>query len=180
MIQRKKALWIVLSLGFLIVSVISAYFLGQRGLALPFRQTNDMLHEMDSPVTLDFLIPAGFYIDQNVTIGEVVQNRVRNPGDRLTFVLTRISESVPARYRYGGTVLLYLFWTLLFLIFCRLFTWMAYSSALRMSFLCGAIVYFFMPDLVMGRGDDGAFLVWATALLLMALWLRKRKAGKTH
>jgi hypothetical protein len=178
MIQGKKALWIVLSVGFLVVSVVSAYFLSQRGLSLPFRQTNDMLHKMDSPVTLDFLIPSGFYIDQKVTIGEVVQHRFQKPGNRLALALTRISESVPARYRYTGTVLLYLFWTFLFLVFYRLFTWMTYASALRMSFLCGAILYFFMPDLVMGRLDDGAFLVWAMALLVMALWLRKRRAGK--
>jgi hypothetical protein len=159
--------------------MVSVYFLTKRVLALSFRQTNDMLHELDSPVTLDFLIPAGFYIDQKTTIGDVVQRRFRGPGDRLALVLKRISESVPARYRYTGTVLLYLFWSLLFLIFCRLFTWMTYASALRMSFLCGAIVYFFMPDLVMGRIDDIAFLVWAMVLLLLALWFRRRKAGKT-
>jgi hypothetical protein len=178
MIQSKKRLWVALSLGLLIVSVVSFYFFSKRVLALSFRQTNDMLHQMDSPVTLDFLIPAGFYIDQKATIGDVVQTRFKRPKGRLASVLARISESIPARYRYIGTALLYCFWSFLFLIFCRLFTWMSYASALRTSFLCGAIVYFFMPDLVMGRIDDSAFLVWATVLLLLALWLRKRKAVK--
>ena len=179
MIQKKKALWIVLSVGFLIVSMASAYFLISKGLALPFRQTNDMLHQMDSPVTLDFLIPAGFHIDQKVTIGEVIQQRFHKPGNRLTLALAKISESVPAKYRYTGTVILYFFWTLLFLVFCRLFTWMAYASALRMSFLFGAIVYFFMPDLIVGKVDDGIFLIWAVALMVIAQGLRRRKTGKT-
>ena len=72
------------------------YLLSQNLLALPFRETNDKLHEMKSPVTLDFLIPGGFYMDDKVTIREVIQKRFQKPGDRLTLVFITVSESVPA------------------------------------------------------------------------------------
>jgi hypothetical protein len=179
MIEGRKALCIVLSVGFLLVGSAILYFLGHKALALPFRQANDMLHEMDFPLTLDFLIPGGFYIDKKTSIGEVVQRRFQKSGDRLTLLLTKISERVPARYRYGGAALLYVFWTFLFLIFFRLFTWMAYAPALRTSFLCGAIVYFFVPDLIVGRLDDTVFVVWPIALFVTARWFRRPKGEKS-
>jgi len=179
MIADTKAFWMVLSVVFLLVGGAVLFFLGHKALGLPFRKTNDMLHDMDSPVTLDFLIPGGVYIDQKITIGEIVHRRFQKPGNRLALLMKKISESVPARYRYMGTALLYAFWTFLFLVFFRIFTWMAYASALRISFLCGAIVYFFLPDLVLGRLDDTIFLIWPMALFVTARCIGRRKAKTT-
>ncbi len=48
---------------------------GKRLLGLPFRQTNDLLHRKEAPITLDFLIPAATYVDERMTIGEVIKVR---------------------------------------------------------------------------------------------------------
>ncbi|MGB5992448.1 MAG: hypothetical protein WBG61_09005, partial [Desulfobacterales bacterium] len=67
---RAKILWAVLSLVSLI-AIISVFYTGFRKiLSLPFRQTNDLLHEQGFPLTLDFLIPAGRYIDETITVKE--------------------------------------------------------------------------------------------------------------
>lgn len=175
MISRKKAVWTTVSLGCLLVGLGTAWLVCQKTVSLPFRQTNDALHEQDSPITLDLLIPAGIYIDEKMTIGQVVRLRFQMPGSRLTLFLAKISGVIPVRYRLVGTAILYVFWTFLFLVFFRIFTWMRYASALGISFLCGAIVYFFMPDLIIGRLDDWIFLVWSFVLLAAIRWRLKRK-----
>jgi len=47
--------------------------------------------------------------------------------------------------------------------------------ALTISFFTGALVYFFMPDLVLGRTDDVVFLGWALAFAGAGWWYAKRK-----
>jgi len=179
MLEGRKTIWMVLSVGFVLIGGAGLTFLGHKTMGLPFRETNDMLHKTDSPVTLDFLIPGGIHIDAEITIGGVVQRRFQGPGNRLAVFMAKISQSVPARYRYTATALLYFFWTALFLVFFRIFTWMAYASALRVSFLCGGTVYFFMPDFVVGRLDDTAFLLWPVALFVTARCFRRRKAARS-
>jgi hypothetical protein len=174
MLDKKKTMWRVLSVGFILIGGAGLYVLGHKTMGLPFRETNDMLHKMDSPVTLDFLIPGGFHIDEEVTIGRVVQRRFQKPGNRMAGLLDKISQTVPARYRYIAAAVLYFFWTILFLIFFRMFTWMSYATALRGSFFCGAVVYFFMPDFVMGRLDDIVFLFWPVSLFVAARYFRRR------
>lgn len=178
MLDGKKTVWVLLSLGFILIGGAGLYVLGHKTMGLPFRHTNDMLHKKDSPVTLDFLIPGGFYIDEEVTIGRVVQRRFQEPGNRMAGFLAKISEMVPARYRYIATAVLYFFWTILFLVFFRIFTWMSYASALRVSFLCGGTVYFFMPDFVMGRLDDIAFLCWPVSLFVASQYFRRRRSAR--
>ncbi len=145
---------------------------------MPFRTTNDSLHQRGDAVTLDFLIPAGTYIDENMTIGDVVRIRFAKPKGRLSKVARSISENIPLKYRLVGTIAIYLFWTFLFLVFFRIFTWIRYVGALSLSFLAGAIVYFFMPDLVLGRADDAVFCGWAIAFVIMIRWYSKRMAFK--
>ena len=177
MVIRAKIIWAAISVICLVI-IISTLYLGSRKiLSLPFRQTNDLLHEKDFPVTLDFLIPAGFYIDEKMTVQEVLYHRLHNPGQQAHLFLSKVAESIPVKYRITATTIFYLFWTLLFLVFFRIFTWMRYSTALMWSFLLGALVYFFMPDFVLGKFDDGVFLAWALALFGFR-WLRKRNSVK--
>ncbi|MEJ2024687.1 MAG: hypothetical protein P8Y00_06690, partial [Deltaproteobacteria bacterium] len=124
-------------------------------LSLPFRPTNDTLHEERSPVNLDFLIPAGVHIDDKMTIREVMEIRFHRSTGWYEAVLVRVSEMVPRDYRYAGDAILFLFWTFLFLMFLRVFTFLGYGRALRVSLLLGGCTYYFMPDFSPGKIDDG-------------------------
>jgi hypothetical protein len=172
---REKILRLIVVFVSLLVSLGALYIACEKALSLPFRGTNDVLHKQESPVTLDFLIPAGIHIDEKMTIGQVAALRLEKRGNRLNAFVVKISECIPARYRLLGTVTVYLCWTFLFLVFFRLFTWMRYVTALATSFLCGAVVYFYMPDLMIGRLDDIGFLMWAGAFLVTLRWHSKRK-----
>jgi hypothetical protein len=175
MVIRSKILWAVLSLVSLI-AIISVFYTGFRKiLSLPFRQTNDLLHEQGFPLTLDFLIPAGLYIDETITVKEVLYHRLHKPGQKAHLFLSKVTESIPVKYRIAATTVFYLFWTILFLVFFRIFTWMRYTTALFISFFCGATVYFFMPDFIMGKIDDSIFLGWALTLLGLRWWTKRRK-----
>jgi hypothetical protein len=175
MVIRAKILWAVISLVSLI-ALISVFYVGFRKiLYLPFRHTNDLLHEQGFPITLDFLIPAGLYIDDTITVKEVLRHRLHKPSKKLDLFLSKISESIPIKYRATATTVFYLFWTLLFLVFFRVFTWMRYTTSLFISFLFGACVYFFMPDFIMGKIDDSIFLGWALTLLGLWWWTKRKK-----
>ena len=52
---------------------------------------------------------------------------------------------------------------------------MRYVVALTLSFFTGSVVYFFMPDLVLGSIDDVVFLGWAIAFAGAGWWYAKRK-----
>jgi hypothetical protein len=176
MVIRAKIIWAVISV-LCLVTIISIVYTGFRKiLSLPFRQTNDLLHEQGFPLTLDFLIPAGLYIDEKITVKEVLYHRLHKPGQKAHLFLSKVAESIPVKYRIAATTLFYLFWTLLFLVFFRIFTWMGYTTALFISFLFGAVVYFFMPDFIMGKIDDSIFLGWAITLLGLRWWMKRRKA----
>ena len=142
---------------------------------MPFRATNDALHKQEAPITLDFLIPGGTHIDDKMTIGQVIRIRFEKPKGRMNNFIKKISKQIPFKYRFLGTLALYLFWTFLFLIFFRIFTWMRYVPALSISFFAGSLVYFFMPDLVLGRIDDVGFLGWAIAFAGAGWWYARRK-----
>lgn len=175
MVFRGKILWAVFSF-LCLIALIGVFYTGFRKiLSCPFRQTNDLLHERDFPITLDFLIPAGLYIDDKITVKEVLQYRFHKPHHRLNIFLLKVSESIPVKYRVTATTIYYLFWTLLFLVFFRIFTWMRYVTALFISFLLGGAVYFFMPDFVMGKIDDGIFLAWALMLLGLQWWTKRKR-----
>jgi hypothetical protein len=142
--------------------------------SLPFRATNDTLHREQSPVALDFLIPGGTYIDEKMTIREVAHLRFGKPKDRLSLFAQKVSNIIPAKYLLLSSTILYLFWSFLFLIFFRIFTWMRYSTALCVSSLLGALVYLFMPDMILGRKDDSVFL-FSSVLIVGIAWRFRRK-----
>ena len=152
--------------------------------SLPFRVTNDTLHREQSPVTLDFLIPGGTHIDEKMTIREVVHLRFGKPKDRLSLFAQKVSDIIPTKYLLLSSTILYLFWSFLFLIFFRIFTWMRYSTALCISSLLGALVYLFMPDMILGRKDDSIFLFSSIVIVGIARWRFRRKrlqpAGETE
>ena len=180
MVIRAKILWTVLSLVSLI-AIISVFYTGFRKiLSLPFRQTNDLLHAQGFPLTLDFLIPEGRYIDETMTVKEVLHYRLHKPSKKYQLFLSKVSENIPVKYRVTATAVCYFFWTLLFLVFFRIFTWMRYTTALFISFLFGAIVYFFMPDFIMGKIDDSIFVGWALALLGLRWWMKRKNVEGTQ
>ena len=146
--------------------------------SLPFRATNDTLHRKQSPVTLDFLIPGGTYIDEKMTVSEVVHLRFGKPKDRLSRFAQEISDIIPTKFLLLASAILYLFWSFLFLVFFRIFTWMRYGTALCISSLLGALVYLFMPDMILGRKDDSLFLFLSIVIVGHALWRFRRKRLK--
>jgi len=173
MTSKTKILLSVVSLLCFIIILGTVYFTCQKISSMPFRSTNDALHKEGAPITLDSLIPAGIHIDEKMTIGQVVRMRFEKPRGRFNRFIQKISESIPLKYRFLGTMVLYVFWTFLFLIFFRIFTWIRYIVALSISFLAGALVYFFMPDFILGRVDDVVFLGWAITFAVAGWWFSK-------
>jgi hypothetical protein len=178
MTVKSKLLLSLASLFCLVVAGGTVYLIGQRILAMPFRAVNDTLHQQDAPITLDFLIPGGTHIDDNMTIGQVIKARIDKPKGKFQSFLEKISKIIPGKYLVLGSLVLYIFWTFLFLVFFRIFTWFRYSMALGISFFAGAVVYFFMPDLVLGRIDDLAFTGWAVAFGVTGWWFSRRHRPK--
>jgi hypothetical protein len=175
MTGRTKILLSMVSLLCLVIGLGTIFIIGQKVFSLPFRATNDALHKQEAPITLDFLIPGGTHIDDKMTIGQVIRIRFEKPKGRMNNFIKEVSEQIPFKYRFPGTLALYLFWTFLFLIFFRIFTWMRYVLALSISFFAGSLVYFFMPDLILGRIDDVGFLAWAIAFTGAGWWYTKRR-----
>ena len=175
---RTKIIWMLCSFFCLTAFAGIAFVACQKVLSLQFRATNDILHQQGSPITLDFLIQAGIYIDDSMTIEQVVRLRFARPKGMIGNFVQRVSKSIPLKYRFLGTTALYLFWTFLFLVFFRIFTWMRYITALSTSFLAGALVYGFMPDLITGRLDDLTFWGWALAFWGAVYWYSTRKKMK--
>ena len=173
---RGKLLRIIGVLGIIAVLAGGVYVLADRALSLPFRAPHDLLHAKNAPVPLDVLIPAGVHIDQEMTIGQVISHRIQKPKGYLTRLVEKISQMLPVQYRILTTVLIYLFWTFLFLVFFRIFTWMHYGTALTVALVCGAVVYYFMPDAMLGRLDDWAALCGSGALFILVRYgFRRRK-----
>jgi hypothetical protein len=164
MTGKNKILFSMASLLCLVIGLATIFIICQKVFSMPFRATNDALHKQEAPITLDFLIPGGIHINDKMTIGQVMNNFIKE-----------VSKQIPFKYRFLGTLALYLFWTFLFLVFFRIFTWMRYVLALSISFFAGSLVYFFMPDLLLGRIDDVVFLGWAIAFAGASWWYAKRK-----
>jgi hypothetical protein len=166
------------SLLFLLLGAGSVYLISHKILSMEFRAANDALHRQEAPITLDFLIPGGIYLDEQMTIGEVIKIRLLKPKGKFDSFLRKFSETIPRKYLLLGTMVLYLFWTFIFLVLFRIFTWISYVVALSISFFAGSIVYFFMPDLMLGRIDDMVFLGWAVGFAVAGRWYAKRRSLK--
>ncbi len=146
---------------------LSGYLLSRHLLQLPFRKTNDALHQKEFPINLDFLIPAGTHIDEKMTIKEVLKARFRKKTGIVEPTLKSLSNLVPRNYLYVADLILFAFWTFLYLTFIRVFTFAGYGRALRVSLFLGACTYYFMPDFSPGKIDD-VFLISTVILILAA------------
>ncbi|MBW1720602.1 MAG: hypothetical protein JRH13_01095 [Deltaproteobacteria bacterium] len=175
----KKAVLQLIILLVLAALVIGGYVFAGRILSLPFRAVNDTLHERDSAIKLDFLIPGGTYIDEQMTIREVIQARFKKQVPLVERAFKGILSTIPPRYRYLFSLLFFLFFTFSFMAFFRVFTFVGYGRALRISLLFAGILYFFLPDLIPKRIDDILFLGVPLLIILLRLYfLQKGKRRK--
>jgi hypothetical protein len=165
----KKAILLIIPILLLVIGCVAAYFSVKYVLQLPFRTTNDALHKKNSPLTLDILIPAGTYLDEKITIGQVISLRLKKEGHIFKKSLRIISEMIPARYRYLANFVLLFFWSFLYMTFLRIFTFMGYARALRVSLLLGGCTYFFMPDFSLGKIDDVLFVAIPVFIIFVRL-----------
>ena len=166
----------VLLLLLLAAFCISGYFLTRHFLHLPFRSTNDSLHKKESPITLDFLIPSGTHIDEKMTIGEVIRVRSKQETTFYEKILKSLSTLIPGKYRYFADLVLFAFWSFLYMTFMRVFTFMGYGRSLRISLFLGACTYYFMPDFTVGKGDDFFFIGVALLIIILRTYIHRRRA----
>ena len=162
---------------------LSGYLFVRHILHLPFRSTNDALHKRGSAFNLDFLIPGGTYIDEKITIGDVIKLRISKEKPFYERVLRAFFGLIPPQYRYLAGLFLFFFWFLCFMTLFRVFTFVGYGRALRVSLLLGGLTYYFMPDFSPGRSDDLCFIGLPLLIILLPKyilrWREKRKALET-
>ena len=154
---------------------LGGYLTARHILKLPFRPTNDKLHQRGSAFTLDFLIPAGTYIDERITISEVIQIRFKKEKSIYERVIRALSDLIPPRYRLIVDLILFCFWFFCFMALFRVFTFMGYGRSLRASLLLGGITYYFMPDFSPGRLDDIVFLGVPLLIIALRIYLLRSK-----
>jgi hypothetical protein len=165
----------ILLLVLLAALCLGGYLTARRILELPFRSTNDRLHQRDSGFTLDFLIPAGTHLDERITIGEVIQIRFKKEKSIYEQVIRAVSDLIPPRYRLVADLLLFCTWVFTFMALIRVFTFMGYARSIRASLFLGGITYYFMPDCSPGRLDDAAFLGIPLLIIALRMYLLRRK-----
>jgi len=171
----KKTVASQITLLLLLLSLsITAVVLVRHALQLPFALTNENLHKKGSAFTLDRLIPAGFYIERTKTIQDVIAVRLRQETSALRAALQSIADLIPFRYRLIADLILFCFWTFLWMIFFRVFTFMGYGRALRTSLLMGGIMYYFIPDFSPGKNDDAVFLGIPSLIILIRGYLYRK------
>jgi hypothetical protein len=175
--MKKGAFQLILLL-FLACLCAGGFFLGKHLAQLPFRASNDALHKEGALFTLDFLIPGGTYVDEKATIGDIIKIKLTKTGGPFDTFFRTLSDQIPPQYRYLCNVLLFFFWTLCFMSFLRVFTFMGYGRALRVSLLLGGIVYYFMPDLSPGYSDDIFFVLFPILIILVRAYLVQRNRDK--
>jgi hypothetical protein len=174
----KKGLLQLILLLFLAGLCSGGFLLGWHVIQLPFNVTNAALNKDGYSFTLNFLIPGGTFVDDNATIGDVIRIKLRKSGRPFDAFLRTVSDQIPLRYRCLCNALLFFFWTLCFLSFLRVFTFMGYGRALRISLILGGITYYFMPDLSPGAGDDVVFLLFPILIILIRFYLVRRNRDK--
>lgn len=155
---------------------IGGYLLSENFLSLPFRSTNDSLHENESVITLDFLIPGGTHIDEKMTIDEVIRIRFKQETTFYENLLKSISTLIPGKYLYLADLVLFVFWFFLYLTFIRVFTFMGYGRSVRVSLFVAACTYFFMPDFTVGKMDDFFFIGFALFIIILRAFILHRRA----
>jgi hypothetical protein len=153
---------------------VSGYLVVRHFLQLPFRSTNDDLHQKNSSLNLDFFIPAGTHIDEKMTIGEVMKTYVNREATSCERIAKSLSDLIPQRYLYLADLVQFLFWSFLFMVFLRVFTFMGYGRALRTSLFLGACTYYFMPDFSPGKMDDVLFISIAFLIIFLRASMKRR------
>ncbi len=162
----------------LIAFAAGGYFFVRHLSGLSFRTVNDSLHSTGSPVTLDVLIPAGVHIDYKVTVGEVAGIRLKEKRSLMDRTIRYISELIPPGYRVISNVIVFFFWSFLYLIFLRVFTFAGYGRCIRISLLAGGVTYYFMPDFSAGNWDDVAFIALPVLVIVSrSIWRKRKKAA---
>jgi hypothetical protein len=159
----------------LAVVCLTVFSAAGRFLKLPFRTVNDTLHKEKAFLALDFLIPGGTYIDEKMTIGDVIKIRVKKESSVYENIIRSVAGLIPLRYRYVADIFLFFCWTFLFMIFFRIFTLTGYSRALRLSLFSGGLVYFFLPDFSPGKIDDAIFVTFPLVIIFFRFYLARRK-----
>jgi len=170
----RKAISQIILLLVLAAICLVVFLIGEHILKLPFRSANDALHRKNAPFTLDFLIPGGTYIDEKTTIGDVIKIRAQKETSLYEAVVRSAAGLVPPRYRYAANLILFLFWTFLFMSFLRVFTFMGYGRALRASLLFAGLVYFFLPDFSPGKIDDAIFVASPFLIIILRGYVSRR------
>ncbi|MFC1814517.1 hypothetical protein ACFL0M_00960 [Thermodesulfobacteriota bacterium] len=171
-----RVIFQVLLLLLLAVFCISGYFITKHFLHLPFRPTNDSLHKNESPITLDFLVPSGTHIDEKMTISEVIKVRFKQETTFYDKILKSLSALIPGKYSYFADLLLFVFFSFLYMTFMRVFTFIEYGRSLRISLLLGACTYYFIPDFTVGKGDDFFFISVAVLIIILRTYIHRRRA----
>ena len=174
----KKTIIQIILLVFFVSLCAGGYLAADHAMKLPFRATNDALHQKQAPVNLDFLIPGGTYIDDKDTVGEVLQIRLKKETSLYERIVKTLAEMIPEPYGYIADLVLFLFWTLLFMAFFRVFTFMGYGRAIRISLLLGGCVYYFMPDFTPGRLEDVILIVVPLAIIALRAYIQRRGRRK--
>ena len=177
--MKKTILQIVLLLLFASFS-LTGFIVIKQVLQLPFRSTNDALHSKDSFFNLDFLIPGGTHIDENMTILDVVKIRTKKGKSLLDKITQAFSNLIPVRYLYLANLFLFLFWSFLYMTFLRIFTFMSYGRALCISLLLGSCTYYFMPDFLAGIGDDIIFIAAACLIIIIKAYFSQQKKKRSR
>ncbi|RJR21661.1 MAG: hypothetical protein C4582_07765 [Desulfobacteraceae bacterium] len=165
----------VIPLTFLFAVFYGGYLVVADICRLPFRATNDELHRSGSPLTLDILIPAGVHIDEKITIGDVARLRLKKEGSVVERSIRYVSGIIPPRYRLTADLMLFFFWSFLYMIFLRVFTFAGYGRSMRISLFFGGITYYFMPDFSAGLWDDAAFIGIPILVIIATFVVRRRK-----
>ena len=171
----KKFIPQLVLLSIFLILFLSGCIIVKHVLQLPFRATNDALHENEAFINLDFLIPAGTHINEQMTIGQVMKIRLDKKTSPFEKMLHSLSQLISPQYRYLANVLLFCFWSFLFMTFLRVFTFMGYGRSIRLSFVIGAFVYYFMPDFSPGSYDDIFFILVALSIIGIRVYIRRKK-----
>ncbi len=174
----KRSIFLVAILVLLVSFCLGGFFLVRHILQLPFGPTNDALHKKEAAFTLDFLIPSGTYLDEKVTIAEVIKIRTTKEGPFYGNIIKGFSDLIPPRYTYLCDLILLLFFFFCYMTFLRVFTFMGYGRALRGSLLLAGLTYYFMPDFSPGKMDDLFFIGFPLVIILLRVYIRRRKKKK--
>lgn len=174
----KKIFPQLILLALFILLLLSGCIVVKHVLQLPFRASNDALHQNDAFIDLDFLIPAGTYINEQMTIGEVLEIRMSKKASPFEKMLHAFSQLITPKYRYMADLLLFLFWAFIYMTFLRVFTFMGYGRAIRVSLVLGGLSYYFLPDFSPGRFDDIIFICIALLIIIIRVYIRKKKKRK--